>query len=253
MAAEWLAFMTPFTLTSPDQFRPQGPPALTSGKYTKEYDEVKRLGRDVNSERTQAQTDLAIFWNVNFILQWNVALRQIAAAHIDNIAESARLFALSSLAVADAVITAWDSKRHFVLWRPVTAIQEGDADGNPKTEGDPNWRPFINTPPYPEYSSGANNLTGATTKTLQLYFHGNSFTFQVTSLNPLAVPSTRTYTHFSDAAADVVEARILQGIHFRTADVVGRKQGRTVAKWVFKHYLRPVRGDPGDEDDDEED
>jgi hypothetical protein len=251
MAAEWLAFMTPFTLTSPDHFRPQGPPALTSGKYTKEYDEVKRLGRDLGSDRTQAQTDLAIFWNVNFVLQWNVALRQIAAAHIDNIAGSARLFALSSLAVADAVITAWDSKRHFVFWRPVTAIQEGDADGNPKTEGDPSWRPFINTPPYPEYSSGANNLTGATTKTLQLYFHGNSFTFQVTSLNPLAVPSTRTYTHFSDAAADVVEARILQGIHFRAADVVGRKQGRSVAKWVFKHYLRPIHGDDEDEDDDD--
>jgi hypothetical protein len=251
MAAEWLAFMTPFTLTSPDQFRAQGPPALTSGKYTKEYDEVKRLGRDVGSERTQAQTDLAIFWNLNFFLQWNVALRDIAAAHIDDIAGSSRLFALANLAVADAFITAWDSKRHFVFWRPLTAIQEGDADGNPKTEGDPNWRPFINNPPYPDYSSGANNVTGAMTKTLQLYFHGNSFTFQVTS--PLANPPTRTYTSFSSAADDVVEARILQGIHFRAADVDARKQGRSVAKWVFKHYLRPIHGGPEDEDEDEDD
>ena len=251
MAAEWLAFMTPFTLKSPDQFRPPAPPALTSGKYTKEYEEVKRLGRDVNSERTEAQTDLAIFWNLNFILQWNVALRDISAAHIDDIAESSRLFALANLAMADAVISAWDCKRHFVYWRPVTAIQEGDADGNPKTEGDPSWRPFINTPPYPEYSSGANNVTGATTKTLALYFHGNSFTFQVRG-NPLANPPIRTYTHFSDAAADVVEARILQGIHFRSADFFGRRQGRSVAKWVFTHYLRPVRGHPGDEDDAED-
>ena len=251
MAAEFLAYMTPFTLNSPDQFRGDGPPSLTSGKYTKEYKEVKRLGSDVNSERSQAQTDLAIFFNMNFLQQYNLALRDIAAAHITDIAESARLFALANLAMADAGITAWDSKRHFVFWRPVTAIQEGGNDGNPKTDGDVDWHPFINTPPYPEYSSGANNVTGAMTKTLELYFHGDSFTFQFTG-NPLADPPIRTYTHFSDAADDVVEARLLQGIHFRSGDVVGRKQGRSVAKWVFKHYLRPVRGDPGDEDDDEE-
>jgi len=254
MLNEWLAFMTPFTLTSPDQFRPQtGPPALNSGKYTKDYKEVKRLGSDVNSERTQEQTDLATFWNLNFITQWYLALRDIATAHVDNIADSARLFALASLAGADSAITAWDSKRHFVFWRPVTAIQEGDNDGNPKTEGDVNWHPFINTPNYPDYTSGANNLTGAMAKTLKLFFHTNSFTFEVKSNNPLAVPPTRTYTHFSDPTDDVVEARILQGIHFRTADVVGRKQGRSVAKWVFKNFLRPVGGGDDDEDGDDED
>jgi hypothetical protein len=251
MAAPWLAFMTPFTLNSPDQFREQGPPSLTSSKYTKEYEEVKRLGSDVNSERTQAQTDLATFFNLNFLQQNNLAIRDIAAAHVADIADSARLFALANLAMADAAITAWDSKRHFVFWRPVTAIQEGDNDGNSKTEGDVNWHPYINTPPYPEYSSGANNVTGAITKTLALFFRGNSFTFDVKSNNPLAVPPTRTYTHFSDWADDVVEVRILQGIHFRTADVTGRKQGRHVAKWVFQHYLRPVGGGGGDDDDDE--
>src|SRR5262245_7092181 len=108
MAAEWLATMTPFTLTSPDQFRGQGPPALTSGHYRNEYNEVKRLGSDVNSERTQAQTDLATFFNLNFLQQYNQAVRDIAGAHVDDIAESARLFALVNLAMADAAITAWD-------------------------------------------------------------------------------------------------------------------------------------------------
>ena len=253
MAAEWLAFMTPFTLNSPDQFRPQGPPALNSGKYTKDYKEVKRLGGDVNSERTQEQTDLANFWNLNFPQQYFQALRDIQAAHVDNIAESARLFALASLSMADAVITAWDSKRHFVYWRPVTAIQEGDNDGNPKTDGDINWHPFINTPPYPEYSSGANNVTGAVTKALKLFFGKDKFTWEMKSNNPLAIPPSHTYTRFSDAAADVVEVRILQGIHFRTADVVGRRQGRQVAKWVFKHSLRPVGDHDGDCDDEEDD
>src|SRR5262245_52999380 len=195
MAAEFLAFMTPFTLNSPDQFRGSGPPSLSSSKYTKEYNEVKSLGSDVNSGRTQEQTDLAVFFNLNFLQQYNVALRDIAAANITDIAESARLFALVNLAMADAAITAWDSKRQFVFWRPVTAIQEGENDGNPKTDGDVNWHPFINTPPYPEYSSGANNVTGAITKTLALFFHGNKFTFNLTSSNPAANPAIRTYTH----------------------------------------------------------
>jgi len=254
MAAEWLAFMTPFVITSPDQFRPQtGPPALTSGKYTKDFKEVKRLGGDVDSERTPEQTDLAIFWNMNFIAQWNLALRDIAAAHISDIAESARLFALANLAMTDAGITAWDSKRHFVFWRPVTAIQLGDTDGNPKTEADVNWRPFINTPPYPDFTSGANNVTGAITTILGLFFGKNKMPFEMKSNNPAAIPPSRIYERFSDAADDVVEVRILQGIHFRTADVLGRKQGRHVARWVFHHALRPVHGNPHDGEGDDED
>jgi hypothetical protein len=251
MAAEWLAFVKPFVLNSPDQFRPEnGPPSLTSGKYTNDYKEVKRLGGDVNSERTQAQTDMATFFNMNFLTQYNLALRDIADAHISDIAESSRLFALADLAMADAVITAWDSKRHFVFWRPVTAIQLGDTDGNPKTEPDVNWHPYINTPPYPEYTSGANNVTGATTKILELFFQTNDFGFELKSNNPQAVPPSRTYARFTDLADDVVEVRILQGIHFRTADVLGRKQGRHVAKYVFHDALRPV-GDDGDGGDDD--
>ena len=253
MAAEWLAFMTPFVLNSPDQYRPQGPPALNSGKYTKDYKEVKRLGGDVNSERTQEQTDIAIFWNLNYFSQRTSALRDIAAAHVDDIADSARLFALADIAMADAVITAWDSKRYFVYWRPVTAIQEGDNDGNPRTHGDVNWHPFINTPPYPDYSSGANNVTGAVTKSSQALLREGQVHLRREE-SPRHSP-TRTYTRFSDAAADVVEARILEGIHFRTADLVGRRQGRHVARFLFKHSLRPVGdhdGDCNDEEDDED-
>jgi len=187
---------------------------------------------------------------MNFLTVYNQALRDIANAHITDIAESARLFALADLALVDAGITAWDSKRHFVFWRPVTAIQLGDTDGNSKTDPDVNWRPYINTPPYPEYTSGANNATGSITKMLELFFHTNDFTFDLKSSNPQAVPPTRTYTRFTDLADDVVEVRILQGIHFRTADVLGRKQGRHVAKYVFHHALRPVGG--GDECDDDD-
>ncbi len=243
MAVEWLGTVTPFTLTSPDQFRAKPQPDLKSGAYTKDYKEVKALGGDVNSERTPEQTAIAYFWTLNFVAQWNLTLREIAAAHVPDIADSARLFALANLATADAVITAWDSKRHFNFWRPVTAIQEGDNDGNPRTHGDTNWRPLINTPNYSEYTSGANNVTGAMTRSLRLFFGTDHFTLQVTSNSPLANPPTRTYERFSDAASEVVDARVYLGIHFRFADTAARKQGQQTARWAFKHFLRPVDGD----------
>jgi hypothetical protein len=255
-AAEFLAYMTPYAIQSSSQFRPQGPPALNSGRYRKDYNEVKRLGGDVNSERTPEQTDTANFWNLNFGAQWQLAFRDIAAAHVDNISDSSRLFALITISMADAMITVWDSKRHFMLWRPVTAIQEGDNDGNKHTEGDVNWRPFINTPPYPDYSSGANGVSWAAMRALKLFFGTDHFTFVVTSNNPAAIPPTRTYTRFSDAGEEVLEARILQGIHFRFADEAGAKQGRKVASYVFKNFLRPVGGEAlvvaEDEEEDED-
>ena len=158
--------------------------------------------------------------------------------------DSARLFALATMAMADAAITAWDSKREFVFWRPITAIQEGDNDLNPRTVGDPNWLPFLPTPPYPEYTSGANNLSGATTRTLHHFFGTDQLTFSLTSNTPQAIQKTRTYQRFSDAADDVVNVRIYQGIHFRTADEVGRKQGEHVANWVFGNFLQTSRRQP---------
>jgi len=251
--APWLATVTPFTLNSPSQFRPVAPPALTSERYARAYNEVKALGARFNSARTQEQTDLALFWNSNFLVLWNKALRDIATAPTAplGIDASARLFALADLAMGDAGITAWDSKFHFVFWRPLTAIQEGDNDGNPETAGDPNWQPLINTPNYPDYTSGANNVTGAITRVLALFFGTDEMTFTVTTTNATAPQQTRTYNRFSDAAEDVVNVRIYQGIHFRFADVQARKQGRHVAQWVF-HFLRSVDDDDRDDGDDEE-
>jgi hypothetical protein len=240
MLAPWLANVTPFTLTSPSQFRAPQPPALTSVQYTEAYNEVKALGSFSNSTRTAEQTDLALFWAANYQALWNHVLRELVDAHVHDIVDSARLFALVNLAMADAGITAWDTKRHYVFWRPVTAIHEGEDDGNSQTAGDPNWQPLINTPNYPDYTSGANNVTGAATRALALFFGTDKMTFPVTTTNLAAVQHTRTYSRFSDAAADVVNARIYEGIHFRFADVEARKQGRRVAEWVFSHFLQPV-------------
>ena len=248
MLAPWLSTVTPFTLTSPLQFRAVPPPSLTSKRYAAAFNEVKRMGAATNSDRTPEQTDLALFWYSNYLVLWYHALRDIATAHLSNIDDSARLFALTSLAMTDALITAWDTKRHYVFWRPYTAIQEADNDGNPDTLSDPDWSPLVNTPNYPDYTSGANNVTGAITRMLALFFGTDEMEFTVATTYPLAQQRTRTYSRFSDTAVDVVNARIWEGIHFRFADVEARRQGRRVAQWVFSHFLRPSDEHEGDDD-----
>ena len=241
MLTPWVATVTPFALKDPAQFRASPPPPhLTSGKYAKDYNEVKALGSLDSSARSPEQTDVAYFFADNSILLWTRVLRTVTGTSLSNSGDSARLFALAYMAIADAYITAWDSKRHWNFWRPITAIHEGDNDGNAKTEGDPDWQSLITTPSYPDYTSGANNNSGAVTTMLANFFGTDEMTFSMTSNTPQVVQKTRTYTRFSDAAADVVDARVYLGIHFRFADTVARRQGSHVANWAFSHFLRPV-------------
>jgi hypothetical protein len=253
MATPWMGNVRPFTLDHPAQFLAKPPPALTSRQYARDYNQVKELGSLNNSGRTQEQTELAHFWNANYLVVWNQVLRDLASARIFDLGKSARLFALANMALADAGITAWNTKNRYVFWRPITAIQNGENDGNPRTAGDPVWQPLIPNPPYPDYTSGANNVTGAVTRMLRLFFGRDHMTFNVTTTNAVAVLKTRTYHRFSDAAEDVVNARVYEGIHFLFADVEGRSQGRSIAKWAFKRFLRPVHDHDDDDHDDEDD
>ena len=251
MLAPWLAITTPFTLKSPSQFRPVAPPPLTSNRYATAYNEVKTLGGDLlHNSRTTEQTNTALFYFANYLILWNRAARDIGDAQHLNVDDRARLFALVNLAMTDAVITAWDTKLHFAFWRPITAIQQGDNDGNPDTAGDPTWLPLIPTPNYPDYTSGANNVTGAATRAFALFFGSDEMDFTLHTTNAAAPVQTFDYHRFSDVAHDVVSARIWEGIHFRFADVQARKQGRHVAQWVFGHFLRS--GDADEQDDHDE-
>jgi hypothetical protein len=248
MAAPWLAEVTPFAVKSVSQFRSKQPPALTSSEYAQDYNEVKAMGALTGSNRTPEQTNIAYFWSDNTPIQWNRAMRAIASTYTHDLVDSARLMALLNFATADALITCWDTKRHYVFWRPVTAIHEAAADGNPATEADADWQPLINTPNYPEYSSGANNVSGAMTTILQRFFKTDEMVFTFTS-NVAALPAdkkTRTFTSFTAVADELVEARILLGLHFRAADTAAREQGSRVARWTFTHILKPI--EDGDRD-----
>jgi hypothetical protein len=242
---QYLATSRPFTLESVDQFRPQPPPPLTSMQYTRDYNEVKLLG--LSSNHPNDTTGVARFWAGNFVFQWNETLRQIADAQTMSVGDGARLFALANLAAADAAIAVWDSKVFYNFWRPVTGIAEGDNDGNARTVGVPAtgvpWTALIGTPPYPDYVSGANGLTGAFTGLLRLFFGTDSISFSVKNLGvPAGIANERHFTSCSQAAQEVVDARVLLGIHFRFADEEGRRLGQRVAHWTFQQFLRPVAG-----------
>ena len=242
MAAVWLQDTTPFALLSGDQFLAPAPYKTTSGLYTREYNETKALGSLNSTARTPAQTQLAYFYADNFVALTHRMLRGLAENELDNSGDRARMLALTWLTAADGLIAAWTSKLEYPTWRPITAIREGDADGNKHTVGDSNWQPLINTPNYPDQASGANTLMGGVTQMLKQFFGTDKITFNVTSAHPNANPTVRTYERFSDLSLDIVDVRIYQGIHFRSADLDGRRLGRSVAKWVFENALQPLDG-----------
>lgn len=237
----WLPDVTPFTMRSATQFRAGPPPRLTSPEYTRAFNEVKAYGSATGSARSPEQTDMAHFWNGNFPGQMNKLARDLGTAQGLSVSENSRLLALVTVSVADSAIAAWDCKREYNFWRPITAIRLGEDDSNPRTAGDASWTPLIPTPPYSDHTSGANNFVAAATRAMQLYFDTNEMHFTITTTNPGPTQlDVRTFHKFSEVRDEVEDARILQGIHFRFADSDARRQGEHIAQWVHSHYFRPV-------------
>jgi hypothetical protein len=236
-----LAFTEPFALNRVDQFRPPPPPPMTSVAYLRDYNEVKAIGRNT-AHPNGDDTAKAWFWSVNFIAQFNQCARTLAALHVTNIGDSARLFALINTAMADAAMAVWDSKYFYNIWRPAPAINQGDADPNPRTEGLVGWTSLLNSPAYPDYVSGANGLTGAWTATMRNFFGTDTMELDVISTSANTTTPVRHFSSFSQVADEVVEARILLGIHFRFADTEARRLGERVAHWTFQKFLRAEPG-----------
>jgi len=240
----WVATVTPFTLDSDSQFRVDPPPALTSELWADNYNETKTVGSLTSATRTAEQTEIGYFWADSGPILWQNALRYISGTYLHGVGETARMYALVEAAMADAQIACWDSKYFYNFWRPITAIRLGDQDGNPATTVDPYWQPLINTPNFPEYPSGHADISGAIAHMLRLYFGSDDLTFQMTTTNALAPQTTRTFSSFSQAEQEVIDARVYVGIHYRNSDTTAAAQGRRVANWVFNHYMRPVE-EPG--------
>ena len=239
MAVPWLGGVTPLLVHSAKQFAPPRPPALTSRRYTRDFTEVKAVGSATSTVRTADQTATALFFSGNAVVQFNAALRDQAASRGLDIVQAARMFAAVNMTVSDALITAWRAKLFYGVWRPSTAIQLADTDGNPATTPDPTWTPLLVNPPYPDYVSGYNTVAASATRALEELFGRRNLNINLIST---AVPGvTRHYDSGRALRADVVNARVWLGIHFRFADVAARNLGVGLANWTLHHYFQPVK------------
>jgi hypothetical protein len=241
MLVPWLSQVTPFTLNSPDQFRPGPPPAISSPTYTAEFNEVKAFGAKTGSSRDAVQTQTALFFSDIAIGALQGALRDLVTRRGLNISDSARLFAAADLAGSDSGIAAWDAKFHYHWWRPVTAIRLAEEDGNLDTTADPLWEPLITTPPYPDWPSGLCNLMAAVSNSVTRVLGDGSIDLNITSVaaGTGGVPLTKHYATAVELLTDAINARVWSGIHFRTADVVAAQMGTQISNWALDHYFQP--------------
>jgi hypothetical protein len=238
--APQLATTNPWVIRSPSQFRTTGPAAMTSDQYTADYTEVKSMGSSTSAGRTADQTLYAKFWQVgNPPDYWDPVVTSLAAQHNFSMSQTARLLALVNLGMADAIIGCWDAKYTYSTWRPITAIQLGDTDGNDATISDSGWTPLIVTPAFPEYPSAHSCVSSAAGRILSQAF-GEETSFNVVSNAMLGV--TRKFHSFSAALEEVQNARVFGGIHFRTACVDGTALGIAVGDYVIAHALRAADG-----------
>jgi PAP2 superfamily len=236
----WLADVRPFVISDADRFLPPPPPALDSQQWVEEYNEVLTWGRATGSPRTQEQTDIALFWSTNPIRQYNTAFRDVATDHQFNLLQTARLLALGNVAAADTQIACWNAKYHYGFWRPVTAIATaGRDDGNPATVKDPTWTPTLTTPNHPEYPGAHGCFSSAMAEVFSNVLGTNRVDITLTSTIVPTMP-TRHFERANDLRAEIVEARLWGGLHYRGSSVAGEVLGRSVAKYVLKHAFQPV-------------
>ena len=229
-----------WVITSADQFRPGPPPALTSALYARDYNETKEMGAAKSTKRTPQQSDAVRFWaQTNFGPSWNQAAREISATRKLGLADNARLLALLNMGIANVFIADWDAKFLYNFWRPVTAIRNGDLDGNDATERDAGWTSLNLNPMHPEYPSAAGIVGGVSAGILESVFGTSPVTFTVSDLTDPRL--TRQFTSIAQLAQEQAEVRIWGGIHFRNSLVVGDGMGRKIAVYLVANTMKPAR------------
>jgi hypothetical protein len=217
----------PWLMTTPSQFRPGPPPALDSAQWARDYNEVKALGSKASRERSPEQTAVARFWEYSLPPIYHSVVRSVAQAPGRSPAQNARLFAAASQAMDDALIAVMDAKYHYGFWRPVTAIRNGDRDGNDATGIEAGWTPLIDNPGHPEYPSAHAILAGALGELLKAEVRSGPAPELATS-SPTAGGATRRWKSIDAFVQEVADARVWEGIHYRTSTEVGVAMGRRI-------------------------
>jgi hypothetical protein len=227
----------PFAMTSPSQFRPQPPIGLTSAEWAADYNEIKSLGGKTTKQRTARQTEDAKFWLITGPVSYYPIVRQVIAAKKMDLVDSARFMALVSTAVADSFIAVFDAKYHYEFWRPITAIRNGDTDGNPATELDATWQPIDNTPMHPEYPC-AHCISSAAVASVIEAVLGSADIPEVAMTSTTAPGITHRWTNVWAYADEVSLARIYAGFHYRFSTRVGQDMGRQIGRLVTQKLMR---------------
>jgi hypothetical protein len=239
LAPHW-GEVTPWVIERGSQFRPGPPPPLTSEQWARDYNEIKMFGAKSNSARSPGQTDSGRFWIIVGPASWFPIVRQIADTRSRSLIDNARLHALVAIATADAYIAVFDAKYAYNFWRPITAIQNGDIDGNEATTLDAAWEPLIDTPPHPEYPC-AHCITSAAVATILNAEFGAEAISTVTMTSPTAPGVVRKWKSSREYVEEVSAARIYGGVHYRTSTVVAQEMGRKIAELTLRERMRPLR------------
>jgi hypothetical protein len=235
----WLSKFRPFLLQSPDQFRIGPPPELTSAAWAKNYNEVKLMGGTISDYRTPEQSLVARFWGVQPTIQTNLTLERAALTRGLDAMQAARLFAMGNLVGADALVACFDSKYHYLFWRPTFAVPQGDTDGNPATAGDPNWTPLVPNPPHPEYPSAHGCMTGSQAAMYAMFFGTEQIDVDISAV----LDGQEIVRHFNtseDLRRDVINGRVWGGVHYRESAIKGTVIARQVAHWTLRRYFLPA-------------
>jgi PAP2 superfamily len=238
VAPQW-PDLTPFAMTSPSQFRPKPPIALESDQWAKDYNEIKELGAKTSSKRSARQTEDARFWLLTGPLSTHPLHRQVAMGKEMSVIDSARFMAVITAAEADAMIAVMDAKYKYAFWRPITAIRNGDIDGNPATEREATWQPIDNTPMHPEYPCAHCIVSSAVASAIEAML-GTADIPEVTMTSPTAPGVTHRWTNLRAYADEVSAARIAAGFHYRFSTVVGEEMGRQIGTHAAKTIMQPL-------------
>jgi hypothetical protein len=239
----WLGFMRPFLLRSPSQFRVGPPPSLASRRYARDLNEVQAYGSATSALRTPEQTAVAQFWNAFAPNQTNAMIAGVVTAHSMDAVDAARAFAIANMVDTDAGIACWDSKYHYLFWRPVTAIRHADIDGNAATTAEAAWTPLLTTPNHPEYPAAHGCITGAESDMLTAILRTPQIDVDIPGSvgGASTLTTTRHYATARQLRDEIVDARVWAGLHYRNSGKVGVWLGRAVARYALDHYFQPVR------------
>ena len=232
--------MTPFALASPSQFRAKPPPSLKSAEWARDYNEIKDLGARNSAKRTARQTEDARFWLLVGPRAYDPLPRQIVIAKNMDLLDSARFMALFSAAAADAIIAVFDAKYKYEFWRPITAIRNGDIDGNPATERDATWQPIDATPMHPEYPC-AHCIVSSSVAAVIEGLLGSDEIPEVSLTSPFVPGVTHHFTNLRAYTDEVANARICAGFHYRFSTVAGREMGQKIGAYVVKSVMQPAQ------------